>query len=99
MIPNFHYNHNLKLHESNISSLDYRHPSIVSGGFDHTIRLWNIESEQCLTALKRLQLHAECIRFNDKRIERSDKKGIMTVWDLNKAFNSQSDACLVTKGT
>ncbi|KAJ3090568.1 hypothetical protein HK102_003327 [Quaeritorhiza haematococci] len=55
---------------------------LATGSYDHTIRLWNLETNQCIRVLEG---HTRCVRgvqFDDTKIVSASMDGTIRIWNL-----------------
>lgn len=73
----------LKGHTSSISTLKMLGNTLVSGSVDTTIKIWNLNSKQCISTLKGHTGTVRCLDFDlqKKRIV-SSHDGSIKLWDL-----------------
>ena len=60
------------------------------------IRLWNIETGECLRILEGHESNVWYVRFNDNYIVSGDFNGYLKTWDLSMALSSHTDDSCVT---
>ncbi|CAO3635951.1 unnamed protein product [Cunninghamella blakesleeana] len=75
-------------HHSSTSTQPKENPSIyspfiLSCSNDHTIRLWNIHSGQCMNTLFGHMDHVTCMACDDLRIVTGSKDGTIRIWSYN----------------
>ena len=79
-------------HTKGIACLHYHDILVVSGSSDKPIRLWNIESGECLRVLEGHEELVRCVRFDNLRIVSGSYDGKIKVWDLVAALDPQAQA-------
>ena len=84
-----------------VLSLQLKNNLVVSGSKDKTVRIWDIETGQCLRKMEGHTSYVTCVRFDDKRIVSASKDKTIKMWDLAAALdNGPSDrVCIRTLTT
>ena len=60
------------------------HDLIVSGSVDTTVRVWNIETGECLTTLRGHLNTVKCVAVQDNTAVSCAHDGRVNIWDIVK---------------
>jgi WD40 repeat protein len=55
---------------------------LVTGSDDATIRVWDIESRECIKVLEGHTDIVKCLQFDEFKIITGSKDGTVKIWDL-----------------
>jgi len=84
------YTNSIKAHEKGISCLEVQDGKIYTGSFDHTCKIWDLETGKCLAILEE---HTETIlhmKIIEKKLITSALDQTCKIWDL------ETHRCLYT---
>jgi F-box/WD-40 domain protein MET30 len=80
----------LQGHTDGVSCLQFNDCILVSGSYDHTIRIWDIESGECLRVLRGHERSVRALQFDETKLITGSMDGTLKVW------NMQTGECLRT---
>ena len=86
-------------HQHRVHSLQLKNNLVVSGSDDKTVKIWDIETGQCLSKLEGHNHWITSVRFDTTRIVSASWDKTIKIWDLEAALdtNNASDAvCIKT---
>jgi F-box/WD-40 domain protein 7 len=57
---------------------------LISGSDDYSIKVWNLETGECLRTLKGHEDSVTCFEFLDEKLISGSWDGTIKIWDLSK---------------
>ncbi len=80
----------LEGHTNVVSCLDILNNKIISGSYDHTVKIWNIENGTCEITLKGHTNAISCLALVNNEIISGSFDGTIKIW------NAESGTCRIT---
>ncbi len=82
--------HTLQGHQSSVSSVTFAQGKLISGSFDGTIKIWDLETGACTQTLQGHQSWVRCLAFAQGKLVSGSDDRTIKIWDL------ETDACTQT---
>ena len=81
-----------------VSCLSYENGMLISGSYDNTIRIWDIEQGKCVRVLEGHEKTIRSIRLCGRRIISGCWSGKTKIWNLKNALEGKEKdkACIQT---